>query len=315
MERDVENIINLLKSKDVNSLRAFVAKCPPASMKAVTVSMIQEYMPADTLLVALNMVVEDYSRGVAPELGVTLSKAIYLYSQELFAQDESNTHLVNAGRSATNCVIGLNALGRHEELISFADAAREWLSENSYGEVEALLFLYRIEAQIDLAHYDEAEALLHQPDIKALLTVDAFDRMRWETLTQRVKNNKRPATLLSSAEPSMSDKDVIIENRRSMLEKFGALADILPAEEAAMVEKFIAESSTQKELEKDVPDSLGQWAVDSQTRMDHLTDFLSGKPAKDVLRDYTSAIGRPDLAASLLGGLSSRRDDTEDSER
>jgi hypothetical protein len=106
-------------------------------------------------------------------------------------------------------------------------------------------------------------------------------------------------------QPLMSDKEVMIEARRTMLGGFAALTEIMPPELRAMAQDFATKSLAEQELEKDLPDSAAKWALENQKRMDHLTDFLSGKPAKDVIRDYSQTIGRPDLARKLLGESSS----------
>jgi hypothetical protein len=311
LEHDVNRLIKLFNGKNVEALKSFIEQCPPARMKKVAVDTINQYALPHSIILALNMLVESYSRGIDPELGITLSKAIYLYSQELFAGDPSTHHLYNAGRAAINCVIGLNALGRHEELITFAASAERWCEERGHGDVKPDLLFYRIGALIDLAHYEEAEIVLHQPAWQSLLKDRPGDRMRKEDLAQRLAQALRsPIDLPSTAAP-MSDKETLIDNRRSMLESFGALAAILPAGEADMVKTFVAKSLTQQELEKDLPGSLGGWVLENQKRIDHLTDLLSGKSPKDVLRDYAQTIGRPDLIAKLLGETSSLNDDAD----
>jgi hypothetical protein len=309
LEHDVNHWIALFKNKNVEALKSLIEQWPSASMKNVAVDTIRQYTRPESLMLALNMLVESYSRGIDPELGITLSKAIYLYSQELFAGDPSTNHLYNAGRAAINCVIGLNALGRHDELIAFAASAERWCEERGHQAIKPDLLLYRIGALIDLARYEEAEVILRQTAWHFLLKDRPSDRIRKENLAQRVAKALRPPIDLPPTGAPMSDKETIIDNRRFMLESFGALTEILPPGEADMVKNFVTKSLTQQELEKDLPGSLGEWSLENQKRMDHLTDFLSGKSPKDILRDYAQAIGRPDLIAKLLGEASSLHDD------
>jgi hypothetical protein len=212
---------------------------------------------------------------------------------------------LRAARAAASCAIGLNAVGRHEELISYAETAEKWLEENGCLEAKADLLLYRIEALVNLPRYEEAEALLNQADWESFLSNCPACRVRKERLAQMVKLALRPSTDLPSMQPLMSDKEVMIEARRTMLGGFAALTEIMPPELRAMAQDFATKSLAEQELEKDLPDSAAKWALENQKRMDHLTDFLSGKPAKDVIRDYSQTIGRPDLARKLLGESSS----------
>jgi len=315
LERDVNKLVNLFKSKNVEALKSFMGQCPPAGMKNVAVDAIHQYSRPESMLLALNILAESYSRGIDPELGVALSKAIYMYSQELFTGEPSTNHLYNAGRAAINCAIGLNALGRHEELLIFAAAAEQWCEARGHLEVKADLLLYRIGALIDLARYEEAEVLLHQIAWQGVLKDRPADRIRQEALVQRVQQALRSPIELPSTQPPLSDKETMIENRRSMLKSLGALAEILLPEEADLVSNFVAKSLTQQELEKDLPKSLAEWALENQMRMDHLTDLLSGKSPGDVLRDYTRAIGRPDLTEKLLGETALPNDDSDNSHR
>src|SRR5437773_1553306 len=100
LDQDVAQVVALLRNQDSHAIRRFLAQCPPAAMKEMAIDIVRPYTHPITLLIALNPLVEDYSRGIDPELGITLSQAIYLYAQELFARNPLAACLSDAGRAA-----------------------------------------------------------------------------------------------------------------------------------------------------------------------------------------------------------------------
>jgi hypothetical protein len=310
---EVDELLQLFRSKDVEAIRDFIQRCPPARFKEVAVYAIQDYVSPELMFFTMNRLVENYSRGIAPRLGITLSQAIYLYSQELFAESALNAHLQNAGHAAVNSVIGFNAIGSHERLIAFAKSAEQWLEAQAYFDVTPTLLLSQIEALIDLAQYEKADALLNQTNWQSLLEGNLGERKRQERLLLRVNEALRPATELPTVDLSPSDREFMIEDGRAWLKRFSEMAEIMPPEIAAMMKEFTESPQTQEELEKDLPNDIAEWAVENQRRVDHLTDLLSGKPIEDVQRDYLKMIGRPDLIEKLLGETSLSEEETDDS--
>jgi CHAT domain-containing protein/tetratricopeptide (TPR) repeat protein len=291
----VAEVMQLFKSGDSAAQKAFLAACPPSRMKNAAVSVVGVRL--DTTLMGLNILAETYCRGIDCELGVTLSQASYLLSQQAYDAKPSGTHLVNVARSALNWAIALHALGGHRELIRLAADAIAWLEARGHVEATPTLLLDRAEAHFNLAEYDAAEAVLQQAE--PLLRADQpADRQRLAALTRRLKKIARQrATELPSPRPS--DREQIIEIRRDMLAGVKSLANGASPEDAALIRMFA--DALEPEVEKNVPDSLAEWHAQSQAPkrippylaelfaqypqldrsqpqsiMDMTTDFLSG---------------------------------------
>lgn len=255
LNQNIANVVRLFKDKDCDGLKSLLEQHPPVAMKSAAIDIIKEYSNVETIILVLHRVTEDYSRGVDPVFGVTLSKAIYLYSQMRYAERQMSTHIENAKLGALNYVIGLKSLGEHEALIDFTRAVGQWFEQQGDQDIQTDLLLYRIESLVDLARYDESEKLLRESDWQPLCHDRPADMSRRESLASRLEQAKQSATELPSIKEPISDKQILKESRRTILEKFSSLTKILPAQESAMVKNFVEKSSTSDELEKDLPSS------------------------------------------------------------
>jgi hypothetical protein len=180
-DADIDRVVQIFKSGNLADQRAYIESCPPSQFKNAALSAINPYSRMDTILMGLNMLASTYCEGIDCELGIKLSKASYLLSQEAFKANPSVGHLTNAGQSVSNCVVGFSLLGEHEELIKVAGEAIAWL-ENASKQIKTGVPLtdaiknadelinnnifklrrYQIEAHIELAQFDEAKKLLQQ---------------------------------------------------------------------------------------------------------------------------------------------------------
>lgn len=105
---DVTEVMRIFKSGDIAAQKAFIEKCPPSIFKDATLGMINPCSRLETILTGLNILAASYCEGINCELGITLSKATCLLSQESFDANPTITHLINVGRSAINCVVGFS---------------------------------------------------------------------------------------------------------------------------------------------------------------------------------------------------------------
>lgn len=270
---EVANLVRLFKSLDTTAQRAFLQACPPSRMKEAALGALSP-THLDTTLMGLNLLADTYSRGSDCELGITISKTVFFLAKEAFEADRSVNHLINAGRGAINCLLGLQSLGRHAELIEFATDAERWLGERDHKEDIPTLMLYRLEAYINLGEFAEADALLALTDWQQTFQRDRpAEHDKLEGLKRRLEQARQHASTLSIR--AISDRDQIIAQRRQMLDMVRkTLAVTAAPEDAELIRSQLDQFAS--EVEKDVPDSLSEWARRSQGSMNMLTDFISG---------------------------------------
>ncbi|MEH2306820.1 CHAT domain-containing protein [Nostoc sp.] len=219
---DINDIVRIFKSRDIAAQRAFIEACPSSRFKNTALSTINSYSFLDTTLMGLNLLAETYCEGIDCELGITLSKAIYQLFQEAFEATPRNSHLMNAGTSAINCVKGLHALGRHSELIKFTTNAIQYLeakTDKSQHDIHQIiqddilkLLQSQIEAHINLIQFDEAEKLLKQA--RQILPAKQSDKLEGQLKEKKLKSNKQ----LSQA--SQEPKSYFLEKQENEFQEF-----------------------------------------------------------------------------------------------
>jgi CHAT domain-containing protein len=289
---DVAKVIKLFQSGDLAAQRAFIAACPDSPMREPVLNFINP----DRILTSLTLLADTYCRGIDCQLGITLGQASYQLSQKAFETISAKIHHLkatnkaidhtkelqdledwlalirnNAANSAVSCVVGFQALGEHRQLIKFVSDAINWLEYKGYQDAVPTLLLAQIDSYIELSEYDKSEELLSQTNWQKLLTKQHFaERHKQQILEQKLKERKLNSTDLSPEPPK--DKEVIIGFREQMLNAVKSMVEGLSPEDAALFHSI--EDMLEQKM-KDVPDSLAEWATQSQSMMDKVTDFIS----------------------------------------
>jgi hypothetical protein len=289
---DVPQVIRLFKSGDVTAQKAFIEACPPARFQETALGMINPYSLLETILTGLNMLATNYCEGINCELGITLSKAIYLLSQEAFEENSVNTHLSNARRSAINCAQGFQRIGRHEELIKFTAAAMDWLESKGHEDDTLPLLKYQIEAHINLAQFDEARKQLNLA--KQLPEAQQVpEPYLLEPLEQKLKIAEQKAIELASPpEKTKDEKQWIIDQRHEIIHQVESLAESknVSSEEADLIKWFTGE--LRKQVEDNVPDSIQEWLAQHYTPKEfpgYLKGSFTDYPQLDLSRHQSIA--------------------------
>ncbi|NJR60025.1 MAG: CHAT domain-containing protein [Cyanobacteria bacterium CRU_2_1] len=285
----VENVIQLFKSGDINARKAFFAELLPADLANEVVFSPQ----LDLALRVLNIRIEPYCRGVDIELGVTLSKAVYQLSQQVFDENLNRDYLYTAKGGARNYAIALMASGHHFEVLQFTTEAIQWLEARESRDMIAELLLNQVEThlilaqankkQIDQFHFKQAEVLLEQTDWQSLIPADR-PADRWQKIALEERLNKLIDRVIVLRRENPNHVEMEKQTRHDVLEKFKSLTAISSPEDEELEELFKrAETVFNRDIDKDIPDSQDEWIVQTQRRMDAMSHLLSGGSLSDVI--------------------------------
>jgi hypothetical protein len=299
-DADIDRVVQIFKSGNLADQRAYIESCPPSQFKNAALSAINPYSRMDRILMGLNMLASTYCEGIDCELGIKLSKASYLLSQEAFKANPSVGHLTNAGQSVSNCVVGFSLLGEHEELIKVAGEAIAWL-ENASKQIKTGVPLtdaiknadelinnnifklrqYQIEAYIQLAQYRQAKKLLQQA--KQLLRANQTTELYFlKQLEQRIDELIIDPIILPSEKGDKNDTDVMIEFSQQMIDGVSSIMKDISSEDSESLREiasiwFEAEPNLKKEVYEKMPDSLEEWVARTASIMGIGDDLRTGK--------------------------------------
>jgi CHAT domain-containing protein len=311
---DVKGIVHLFKSGDITAKKAFIQGCPPSRFKETVLGMIAPYTHLDTLLIGLNILAETYCRGIDCKLGITLSKAIYLLSQDAFEENPANTHLSNARGSAINCAQGFQAIGRHEELIEFVAGAMDWLESKGYKDGTLPLLKYQIKAHINLAQFDQARKQLNHA--KQLPEAQQVPEPYFlEQLEQELQIAEQEATKLASPpEKPKDEKQWIIDQRHEMIDQVESLAESrnVSSDDTDLITWSTGE--LRKRVEQNAPDSIEEWLAQRYTPKEfpnYLTETFKDDPQLDLSRHQSIA----DVATDYISGGGSELNQLQNGKR
>lgn len=185
-----EQVLGLLRSGTPAERQAFLAQLPPASFKDSAAGLFGSSHPG-MVVVAITPLIQEYCFGSHPELGAVLADAVHERAIEV-KRSVPDHGLLPTTLSGLAChhVRALAQLGRSADVL---DATGRYLPlYEAMGERENLstLKVLRIEALVNLARIDEAQAALQDP---ALLE-DPVNGIEARRLERRVDQYRADAT-------------------------------------------------------------------------------------------------------------------------
>lgn len=282
---EVADLMQLFKSGNVAAQRKFLETCPPAIAKEAAIgSLHPEYL--EVTLMGFCLVADTYSRGVNPGLGVAMNTASFLLAKEAFEVDHNRDYLNVAGQSAVSRLIGLQALGSHDQTIEVATEAEQWLKDHGRHEDLPRIMLYRCEAYLDSEQFDDAEDLLAQTDWQQkLLENNVSYSSKLADLKKRLEKARTHASTLPGG--GASERDQIIAVREQLRQQVQFLlrnAETIGAginvEQIKSLMRLV-----EAEIAKEVPASLAEWATQAAPLTNALSDFFTGGSAEGQVQN------------------------------
>ena len=233
---NVNQLVQLFKSKNIAAQQKFIQECPDSFAKESAIAVARREEPGLTLS-ALNLLAMSYVNSNS-EWGKIIGKACYLLSQEYFNKYSSitdkNNFLFLAGQGVHTCILSLEQQGKHQQLLNLLTAAIPWLEQA--GETNNLPFLrvYYIKTKIYLQQYDEAKQLLEQEKAQQLVVIEQLknqglkeqlsqarlDFLTLQNLEQQLSEIMQPADNLREQQPT--EEQVIKRNRQYILDNLDA---------------------------------------------------------------------------------------------
>lgn len=203
----VNEILKIFKKGNQNERIEFVEACPSMPFKEQALqgaqSSIPEMIPQTMDFLALGCL-----QSGNYELGERIAKLCYLLAREAYEAEKGDTMTLRmiAGRAVLNWMTALQNLGLHQDIINLIDEPIEWL--RSIGDTDNLfmVLLKRVEAELDLEEYDEAEEHLNELDESSLPT---FTQVQYRAVKYRIDQHKGGGTDLPGEVKDPGRKDVL----------------------------------------------------------------------------------------------------------
>ena len=303
----VKEIASMVKSGDTTGLKAFLKKNyppKPQSIEEIVLDGVDLYVSnsGDSKQVAsfmfnLNVLVRNYCLGRNPKLGVITALAIIKYSEEAFVQTGILRHFKNVEAAAIHTTTGLRAVGRHAEIIVFANEMINWLKHFPASENIPILILDEAEALIELVRYEEAKEALGRFNLQPS-GISKHALLRKENLDDKLATLGKSGTELP--EKPLTPSERIEKTRKDTIGYLEENLDIFPEELQGMMQQFLSSAQTEEELKKGLPkneEELNKWLQNEAVRIEAMHGMLEGKPIEEVRKMFIEK--RPDLKGKL----------------
>ncbi|MEW6619961.1 MAG: CHAT domain-containing protein [bacterium] len=188
----VNEILEIFKKGNQNERIEFVEDCPSMPFKEEALQSAQSSIP-EMVPQSMDFLAHGCLLSGNYELGKRIAKSCYLLAREGYEADQGDTMTLRmiAGRAALNWMTTLQNIGLHQDTIKLIDEPIEWL--RSIGDTDNLymVLLKRIESELDLEEYDEAEKHLNEIDESSLPT---FTQVQYRALKYRIDQHKGGGT-------------------------------------------------------------------------------------------------------------------------
>ena len=119
----VQEIIDAFESDDKSAFPSLIEDLPNDPMKSVSLSIAAAETPI-VRLTAIDTLATAYTAGGSVAQGVEVAEACYRLGRKLFESQGpgiADSNLLTTGRAVWSLMSGLQKLGRHEKLVTFAD--------------------------------------------------------------------------------------------------------------------------------------------------------------------------------------------------
>jgi hypothetical protein len=300
-EAGVAELTAFLRNANPIAIRRFLEACPRARLKDASLAMLTPHSPRDTILTAINQVANDYCTGGNCELGIKLSQASWTVAVEAFEAEPTIGHLLSAGRAVVNGCFAFGLVGRHTELVEWAQNGTEWLSDavEWLGRTGALademrheiddiintdiitILQHQAEAHIELGDFDDAEQTLHRARGR-LRGTGGPSHYLVEKIAERLRGiARRQATELPPAEVT-NFAPMIRDMLHEQLAAIESLKRGASDDSQALIEQFV--EGLKPQIEQEVPDEMTKpealkWFDKSRPMMNLMANHFFGGPA------------------------------------
>lgn len=157
----VNEITKIFKKGNKNERIELVKAYPSIPFKEQALQAAQSSIP-EMVPQSMDFLAQGCLQSGNYELGQRIAKSCYLLGREAYETDQGDSMTLRmiAGRAALNWITALQNLGLHREIINLIDEPIEWLQSIADTDNLYMLQLKKVEAELDLEEYDEAEKYL-----------------------------------------------------------------------------------------------------------------------------------------------------------
>jgi len=189
---DSLEIYALLKANDIEKLTKLVNEAPSTNSKQFALLLLKINDPL-AVINALSPLCIEYTFGKACDFGVELSKALFLYSKEMYERQTGNLPLMlmTVSRFLLNIVNGLNTLGRFDETISLVDKHLKFFTSRNAVENMSSIVLAKVLALLNLNRIDDAYNTISSMRRE---TIELEAQIEYDRLFGNIEDLLRPPT-------------------------------------------------------------------------------------------------------------------------
>lgn len=184
----VNEITKIFKKGNKNERIELVKAYPSIPFKEQALQAAQSSIP-EMVPQSMDFLAQGCLQSGNYELGQRIAKSCYLLGREAYETDQGDSMTLRmiAGRAALNWITALQNLGLHREIINLIDEPIEWLQSIADTDNLYMLQLKKVEAELDLEEYDEAEKYLIEIDESNL---PSLTQVQYRTLKYRIEQHK-----------------------------------------------------------------------------------------------------------------------------
>jgi tetratricopeptide (TPR) repeat protein len=200
-------IFKIFKKGNQNERIEFVEACPSIPFKEQALQSAKSSIP-EMVPQSMDFLAQGCLLSGNYELGERIARSCYLLAREGYEANQGDTMTLRmiAGRAALSWMTALQNRGLHKDIVKLIDEPLEWLQ--SIGDTDNLymVLLKRVEAELDLEEYDEAEKYLNEIDESSLPTLT---QVQYRAVKYRIDQHKGGGTDLPGEVKEPGRRDIL----------------------------------------------------------------------------------------------------------